>query len=205
MALATMRRVAPHVDRLAEQLTELGLVPALPVREPSSEKDLRDLDLLRSEIGAMPVALEACFRQIGGAWFAGDCPVLHECYSQGSQYGAAPVLPDPLVLPTVEHLRVSWKEYREAVEDDPEVGEEGFFFDFAPDELHKANISGATHEIDMTQNVADPVIHGIGDRPGITLVEYLRVSIAWGGMPGWSFKPDQVPTALAALRVHPDF
>ena len=37
------------------------------------------------------------------------------------------------------------------------------------------------------------------------LVEYLRLSIAWGGMPGWSFQPDRAPAALAALRTRPDF
>jgi hypothetical protein len=205
VSFATMQRVARHVDRLAEQLTDLGLVPVMPVREPVTAEDLRDLDLLRAEIGSVPPALDACFRQVGGAWFAGDCPALSECYSAGSQYSAAPILPDPLVLPTVQHLRESWGDYQDAVEDDPEIGEDGFFFDFAPDELHKANISGATHEIEMAQYVADPVIHGVAGRSGITLVEYLRMSIAWGGMPGWSFKPDQAPAALAALRVHPDF
>ncbi|NEA39777.1 hypothetical protein [Streptomyces sp. SID11385] len=205
VAFATMQRVAGHVDRLAEQLTDLGLVPVMPAREPVTAEDLRELDLLRAEIGSVPPALDACFRQVGGAWFAGDCAALSECYSTGSQYRAAPVLPDPLVLPTVQHLRESWGDYQDAVQDDPEVGEDGFFSDFAPDELHKANISGATHEIEMARYVADPVIHGVAGRSGITLVEYLRVSIAWGGMPGWSFKPEQAPTTLAALRVHPDF
>jgi hypothetical protein len=200
-----MLRVAPHVDRLAEQLTELGLVANTPVRQATTAEDLRDLDLLRAEIGCIPTALDACLRHVGGAWFAGDCPALNLRYATGVQYRETPVLPDPLVLPDAEYLRVSWTMYQNAVEDDPEAGDDGFFFDFAPDERHKANISGTTHEIEMAQNVADPVIHGIDGRPGITLVEYLRVSIAWGGMPGWSFEPDQAPAALASLRVRPDF
>jgi hypothetical protein len=109
------------------------------------------------------------------------------------------------VLADVDHLRFCWDEYSENVEDDPSLAEEGFFFDFAPDELHKANFSGATHEVLVSVPVADPVVYGVRGRPEITLVEYLRTSIAWGGMPGWSFKPDHAPAALAGLRVQPDF
>ncbi|MFF3512480.1 hypothetical protein [Streptomyces sp. NPDC002573] len=115
------------------------------------------------------------------------------------------MLPDPLVLPDVRYLRYSWDEHREQVEDDPELAEGGFGIDFAPDELHKANVSGATHDILLLRAVADPVIHGVGGRPGITLVDYLRLSISWGGMPGWSFKADQAPAVLSGPRAHPDF
>ncbi|EDY42924.1 hypothetical protein [Streptomyces sp. SPB074] len=206
VAFATMRRVAAHVDRLAERLTGLGLVPVMPVREPVTAEDLRELDALRAETGPVPPALDACLRQVGGAWFAGDCAALNECYATGNQYSAAPVLPDPLVLPTARYLRESWNAHRDAAED----GEEDFFFDFAPDELHKANISGATHDIDMSAYVADPVLHGVAGRPGITLVAYLRLSIAWAGMPGWSFaahhtpprSPDP-PTHTPRLLTHP--
>lgn len=38
-------------------------------------------------------------------------------------------------------------------------------FDFAPDELHKANNSGSTHDIDLSEPVADPFIHGVGVGP----------------------------------------
>ncbi|MEU6406807.1 hypothetical protein [Streptomyces sp. NPDC046985] len=71
VAFATMQRVARRVDRLAEQLTDLGLVPVMPVREPVTADYLRDLDLLQAEIGSTPPALDACLRQVGGAWFAG--------------------------------------------------------------------------------------------------------------------------------------
>lgn len=90
----------------------------MPVREPLTAEDLRDLDLLRDEIGSVPVVLDACFRQVGGAWFAGDYAVLSECYSAGSQYSAVPILPDPLVLPAAQHLRESWSDHQDAVEAD---------------------------------------------------------------------------------------
>ncbi|MEU6509705.1 hypothetical protein [Streptomyces sp. NPDC046942] len=205
VAAQTMHRVAGHVARLAEQLTDLGLVSSGTLLTPPTARDRAELAVLANEIGAMPIALDACLRYVGGVWFAGDCPALDECYVSADQYSVAGVLSDPLVLPDTEYLRYSWDEYREQLEDDPELAEEGFVFDFAPDELHKANISGSTHDVSLAQTVADPVIHGVSGRPGITLVDYLRLSISWGSMPGWSFKADHAPVALAGLRVHPDF
>ncbi|MGI5404955.1 hypothetical protein ACQEVG_36955 [Streptomyces sp. CA-135486] len=205
VAAQTMQLVTGHVARLAEQLTDLGLVPSGTLLTPPTDADREELSVLAGEIVAMPIALDACLRYVGGVWFAGDCPALDECYHSADQYSIAGVLPDALVPPDVEYLRYSWTEYREQLEDDPELAEEGFVFDFATDELHKASISGSTHDVSLARTVADPVIHGVGGRPDITLVDYLRLSISWGGMPGWSFKADNAPAALARLRVHPDF
>ena len=73
------------------------------------------------------------------------------------------------------------------------------------DELHKARVSGSTHDIILPDLTADPVIHGVDGREDITLVEYLRVSITWGGFPGWSFAPGPVPEVLTRLARRPDF
>jgi hypothetical protein len=205
VAAVTMQRVHRHVVRLAEALTDLGLVPNGALLTPVTEADRTSLVALAGEIGPLPAALEACLLYVGGVGFTGDCAALDLCYSSGDQYSVTPVLPDPLVLPDVDYLRFCWEEYSENIQDDPSLVEEGFVFDFAPDELHKANFSGSTHDILLSVPVADPIVHGVGGRPEITLVEYLRASISWGGMPGWSFKPEHAPAALAGLRVQLDF
>ncbi|WP_255955352.1 hypothetical protein [Streptomyces odontomachi] len=226
VAAQTMQRVAVHIARLAARLTDLGLVPSGTLRTPPTAEDQAELDVLVREIGTVPLALEACLRHVGGVWFAGDCPALHLYYAGEDQYGAAAgILPDPLVLPDTGYLRYSWDEHRSRFEDDADsaddltedladslaedladdLADEGFVFDFAPDELHKADISGSTHDIPLSHRSADPVIHGVCGRPDITLVDYLRLSISWGGMPGWSFKADRTPAALDDLRVSPDF
>jgi hypothetical protein len=115
-----------------------------------------------------------------------------------------------LVLPSVSYLEYQWEAHREEYEeddddDDHDDDEAGFVFDFAPDELHKANISGSTHDLYLPDHCADPPLHGVAGRPGVTLVQYLRLSIAWGGFPGWSFAADQAPEALRELRAEPDF
>jgi hypothetical protein len=206
VATETMRRVAVHVRRLAEALAELGLVSAaeaVPLHRPPTAEELADLDLLDREIGGLPSALRACTREVGTAWFAEDCPVLGLAYHDKPDPRVLPedILPDPLCVLGAEFLRYDWDDRRDVLEP-----EEPFEFGFAPDECHKANFSGGEQLIELPQAVADPVLHGVGGRPGVTLVEYLRISIAWGGCPGWAFAPAaRVPAALEALRRAPDF
>ena len=59
-----------------------------------------------------------------------------------------------------------------------------FPFDFAPDELHKANISGATYDVMLPDSTAD--FHLMGAKGNPWFVAYLRQSFAWGGFPGWA-------------------
>jgi hypothetical protein len=60
-------------------------------------------------------------------------------------------------------------------------------FAFAPDELHKAGISGGTHGIMLPASTADPPLLGVEHREGVTLVEYLRASLAHSGFAGAEF------------------
>lgn len=108
-----------------------------------------------------------------------------------------PAFPDPLCLPGVEFLE--WE-----LENDSGELRTGPF-PFAPDELHKANISGGTHDLSLSDPSADPVLLGVAGRPGITLIGYLRVSVSWGGLPGYSFSPAGRPPALDKLMAKPQF
>ena len=206
VATETMRRVARHARRIADALAELDFKPGserIPVVEPPSADELADIAQLDQETGGLPIALAACLREVGGVSFLGDCVALRLFYNE--RYSPrtmppGPEYPDPLSLPPASYLRYSWDEFRE----DAEPGDE-FGFMFAPDELHKANISGSTHVIYLPDRSPDPVIYRVAGRRDVTLVTYLRISIAWGGFPGWSFDPDQAPPALARLRVEPDF
>jgi len=207
VAAETMRRAGRHIARLAEALTDLGLVPRGTLLTPPTPADLTDLDLLTTQIGALPAAVDACFRYVGGVDFTGDCPALQLGFEDASQYHDLEgwQLPDPLVLPDIAYLRDEWDMYTEAAEAEPELADEGFAFEFAPDDLTKSNISGASLTIALPSSVADPVLYTKDDGTETTLVEELRTSIAWGGMPGWSFGPAHAPAALAGLRVTPDF
>jgi hypothetical protein len=197
----TMRRVARHVARIAERLAGLGFVPAddrIPVFEPPTDADREELDRIEEELGGLPAAFAACLRQVGAVDFTGDCPALRLSYHERRAVSGMPPgadFPDPLVIPSIEFLSYRWEDREE---------DEEFVFPFAPDELHKANISGGTHDLYLPDS-ADPVLDGVAGRPGITLVEYLRTSIRWGGFPGWEFAADQAPPALDSLRAQLDF
>ncbi|WP_371495674.1 hypothetical protein OG871_08790 [Kitasatospora sp. NBC_00374] len=211
VAERTMLRADRHIIRIEEQLAGLGFAPAWQVRERPSAEDLAELDRLADEIGRLPAAYEAGLRVLGGVSFVGDCTALDLGHRSHPDHGGAPrrrtvaVYPDPLWLPSVQSLGEEWAEYREDADEYPDLAVDGFY-QGSPDELHTANVSGASFDLALPDGCADPVVDGVGGRPGITLVEYLRTSIAWGGFPGWSFAPSQeVPPALAALRATPDF
>jgi hypothetical protein len=69
----------------------------------------------------------------------------------------------------------------------------------APNHLLSANQAGEYHCVLLPDLVADPILEGVYGRPGIRLVEYLRVAFAWGGFPGFEFAAD-VPPEIEVLR-----
>ncbi len=69
----------------------------------------------------------------------------------------------------------------------------------AANHLLGSNRPGDFHSILLPDPVADPVLDGVYGRPGIRLVEYLRVAFAWGGFPGLEFA-DAVPPQIAKLK-----
>lgn len=198
----TMIRVAQHVSRIAAALPELGWVSSdrlVEPHQPPTDSDAALVDSLVEGIGGLPLALEACLRRVGEVWFAGDCPALELTYHHQPAPRSRPPgpdFPDPLCLGNAFSLAYEWEEC-----DDPA----GFSFALAPDEAGKANLDGGVQEVALPSDLADPPLRGVAGRPGATLVEYLRTSIAWGGFPGFSFAPELAPALLITLRAEPDF
>lgn len=79
-------------------------------------------------------------------------------------------LPDPLVITALEEL----------LGESEEPG--GGSFIIAPDDLHKANISGDVYYIDLPDRKADLIFQ---DWKGEYFVAYLRRVFLWAGFPGW--------------------
>lgn len=196
----TMIRVSQHISRIAAALPELGWVssdPLLAPHEPPGDDSL--VTSLTEKIGGLPLALDACLRRVGAVWFAGDCAVLDLTYHRQPAPRTrppSPEFPDPLCLGNAYSLAYEW-ERRE----DPSA----FLFPLAPDEAAKANLAGGDHSIALPSYLADPPLLGVTGKPDITLVEYLRESLSWGGFAGWTFNPDLAPHALITLRAEPDF
>ncbi|GHC75042.1 hypothetical protein GCM10007079_09820 [Nocardiopsis terrae] len=224
----TMARVAAHVSRLAESLPELGFEPSggFPFHTPPGPDARAETAALAEEIGGVPAALAAYLSTVGEVGLTGDWPEIglhyHSVPTWTEETDFSPVTgsPDPLCLPGIDHLRFWVEECLRAPDEDEGVpGAEDTrntiartrpvsavtSFDLAPDELHKANVSGGTHDVLLPDASADPVLIGVRGRPGVTLVEYLRAVVAHGGFPGWELNGLPLPEPLRALAAAPDF
>ena len=208
VASATMQRARNQINDLASRFVDMGLRSAggVPIRTPPPPDVSARLAVVEKTTGRLPAALRALMTYVGGVSLMGDLPRLGLVYDAATSLRTMPPGPpfaDPLVISNIDYLEFEVSEYQEEVALDASTPLPSF--GFAPDELHKAAVSGGEHTISFSARVPDPVITGIAGRPGITLVEYLRLSIAWGGLPGYSFAPHAAPKALARLRTDPAF
>lgn len=100
-------------------------------------------------------------------------------------------LPDPLV---VQPYFDEWEEAAEYAGEECSPTE----LSLAPDDLHKANISGGDP---YGMKIPDPAADAIfTDRNRLLFVDYLRLAFQWGGFPGWaghSKRPDRELRHLA--------
>jgi hypothetical protein len=203
----TMRRVAANVDMLVDRLSSAKYAFAFPesVRQAPAVEDLEAVTMAETIIGPLPMALRACLEIVGSVNLCGDGGLLlpHVRY-RGPQRESWDFAPDPLVLHPGQMLG---NEIGSIVGDlslgcactDPEEDEpcrfhaNGFSFSVAPDEAAKENFSGGYHTIHLPNANADPPLEGVAVAESISLVEYLRLSLAWGGFPGYSARPAHVP------------
>ncbi|MFE3455894.1 hypothetical protein ACFXJ8_44070 [Nonomuraea sp. NPDC059194] len=215
VASETMRRVAANVDVLVDRLSSAGYAFASPetVRQAPTEDDFEAIAKAEAVIGPLPVALRACLEIVGAVDLCGDGGSM----LPHVRYHAPPreprdLYPDPLVL---HSGRMLWDMLSSTVGDvslgcactDPEEDElcgfhaNGFFFSIAPDGAAKANFSGGDHCIRLPNANPDPPLRGIPVSGSISLVEYLRRSLAWGGFPGYAIRPVHVPPPALLERL----
>jgi hypothetical protein len=201
VAYETMDRVERNVRTIAERLVTLGyrfvypgsggllglLKPKahLPHLPPPADVRATIAELEAAAGGPVPLSLRAFFEVVGTVNFNGDHPSL------------APMdcdfLPDPLMVCGADDALAMLDSF-DRDEDDP------LLFEFAPDALHKANISGgAPYSIELPRPAADVRVE---DAPhDVAFVEYLRIALlGWGGFPGWEEAGPAVPAELNQLR-----
>jgi hypothetical protein len=144
-------------------------------------------------IGPLPLALSACLEIVGGVNLCGDGGnTLPQVGYHHAPHEESDLYPDPLALPPGRHLPSMWEKWASDKGDIASTPRE-FCLLFAPDEIHKANVSGGQHDILLPNRSADPEPLYVPGRKGITLVEYLLISLAWGGFPGHDITPLEAP------------
>ncbi len=156
---------------------------------------LNTISVLEKAGLTLPISLEVFYELVGSVDFRGSHPKLSK-YSgfYDSEVGLG-VFSDPLVVwpPDSDDI----EEYRCYNIPDESLNS-GYCLEIAPDEIHKANISGGSPYYIM---LGDAAIDGrlLGDRNYGTFIEYLREVFRWGGFPGLATNPAMVREELAFL------
>jgi hypothetical protein len=208
VAEATMRRVARNVDVVVDRLSAAGWRWAHPehLRQAPTDADLQAITAIEGRMGPLPVALRACLMHVGEVCLCGTLPGWEPPWYGFDDYafhdrGTYPVMGDPLVLPQAAWMAEDWPSWTDgdlAGRGRDDEAEPERLYLFAPDELHKAGISGGDHYLMLPAAAADPPLVGVEHREGVTLVEYLRASLAHGGFAAAEFMTPP-PSLLAEI------
>jgi hypothetical protein len=181
----TMRRVAANTDRLIERLRAIeyhftgntyGF--ATPHVAPSGRVDAT-LKAIERRAGALPLSLRAFYEIVGAVCLVGRHPSIEP--------DSGDIASDPLWIYGAPDVL----EALEGEEDPNEIL-------LAPDDLHKANVSGGdSYAIGMPAPFADGRVQHA--RFDLSFVEYLRMAFRNGGFPGYEDIDRGVPPELTIL------
>lgn len=194
VARETMRRARQNIEILIPRLHELGYAFTYPKPlEPPVRNAAGQLRKLEGVLqGPVPLSLRAWWQEVGRVSILGGHPLLNPKVS------GEDVLPDPLDFAPLNYALSSVEDWLDdggyaapslayPTRDWEAAAKPAgmrFPFDFAPDELHKADISGATYDVMLPDSAADFRLMGAKGDPWF--VAYLRRSFSLGGFPGWA-------------------
>jgi uncharacterized protein DUF6745 len=188
VAYETMRRVRENVATIVAKLAAIDYQFTTPegrVRSRATAHVLPDartakrVHQLEKEAGALPFSVRAFCEVVGAVDLIGRHRTLAP--ARGS------VAPDPLVVAGVDELLSE----SEADEDDDVLA-------LAPDDLHKANVSGGDpYAIAVPDPRADGVL--LNERHEMLFVDYLRLCCRFGGFPGYEEQANP-PVEIEELR-----
>jgi hypothetical protein len=196
VARAMMRRVRQNIEILEERLRSIDypfehaarpsgdgyLARYKAVYAPPTSATPDVLDEVEQLVGALPLSVHAWYLEVGAVNF------------QSAGYEAMGECDDPLMVSPLEYLLKEAREWLDRPEKDRITYP--FSWEFAPDVLHKANVSGGPpYRIALSAPGADGIVEE--DTWGqIPFVQYLRKVMEWGGFPGLRHLPPE--------RQHPD-
>jgi len=215
---AVKAKTAPLMEKAAADAAKAAAARRKPPLEdpqvfsPPDKKTPRLLDRIEKAAGGpLPLSLRAWYEQVGGVSLMGSDAVVNavdfsnrgvvqqlESLYQGQRppvpQGAGDYAPDPLVVFPLQALMQELS-YRE--EDGEQAGEgRQLRLTIAPDDLHKANVSGDAYYITLPDARAD---FQFDDWRHTTFVNYLRIAFQWGGFPGWERSPKPPRKEIAEL------
>jgi hypothetical protein len=169
-----------HAGRLRESVRrrEEQRRPAdyeLKAHVPAGPNAARDIEQIEELIGPIPLSLKAFYEIVGEVDLIG----YHDTISAEA---------DPLVVFPLEAM---WRDCRAEIAEDGRIP-------IAPDQFHKANISGGgPYEMALPDARADGEL--LNEPHRLFFVDYLRLVFRHGGFPGYAGKDRDVPKEIAIL------
>jgi hypothetical protein len=179
VAYETMRRVEANVRTVTERLKAMRYKFRHKPHVPPGAKTLKQIAKAEKTLGAIPLSLRAFYEIVGAVDWTGVHPALAR---EGDTIAS-----DPLVVYSAG----------DALEN--AVAEEENTLIIAPDDLHKANVSGGSpYEMEAGNLGADGKL--MNERHDLNFVEYLRLVCRFGGFPGYEGLETGVPIEVEALK-----
>jgi hypothetical protein len=168
-----MRRVRRNVERLRSGLPQLGFIFANPeaVLTPPSANVIEEIIHVERVLGPLPLSARAFWTTVGSVDLSGT----HRDWPHR--------LLDPLMVEFDADYAIAT--YDDMVEQGALAAGEPFAMDFAPDDLHKADISGGPpYAIEVPNARVDGLV--VWEIHQTTFVNYLRTAMQFAGLGGLS-------------------
>jgi hypothetical protein len=149
----------------------------------------------------VPLSVQAWLIEVGAINLMGSHPEWpHPAYLFESTSSEDVWYTDPLVVELPREgilaMHEEWN-YHRREDGDYETGP--FRLEFAPDHIHKANVSGgAPYEVDAFEPSVDALV--LNERSGRTFVGHVRHALEWGGFPGFKYFPEVPESAKRYVR-----
>jgi hypothetical protein len=198
-ARVVMRRARENVETIVDRLHSRGYrfeFPDHAHRPPPAEARSWAGELAARGV-FLPVAFQAWIEEVGTVILMGTDPGWPKC---GRSDRGAIWYADPLVVfGDFEYLVSEWEGWKFRVERSGLEYEGLFAIPFAPDDLHKAGVSGGAHYSLLTDR---PTVDGLvlNERHGFSFVTHLRHAFEWGGFPGFEDIEDRPVEFLRVMR-----
>jgi hypothetical protein len=139
----------------------------------------------------VPLSVQAWLIEVGAINLMGSHPEWpHPAYLFEATSSEGVWYTDPLVveLPR-EYILYQHEEWNYRRREDGEYETGPFRLEFAPDHIHKANVSGGPpYEVDAFEPSVDALV--LNERNGHTFVAHVRHALEWGGFPGFRYFPE---------------
>jgi len=212
VAVETMRRARQNIELLIPRLEEIGYAfgyawaqeeafigelwiahqpPRYTPPPPNIDERIQHFE---EQAGLLPLSVRAFYREVGGVNFVGQHSSWEHLFSASRTRSIALTNLDPLFVRALnEDIFTDYTEWQSGEE------ESLYPLPIAPDYEFKYYTSGAgAYEIEIPNAAADAKL--LGEWHQTTFVNYLRICLHYGGLPGLQYISHLILDELAYLR-----